>query len=181
MADDRNFKKLIKSCRSDNRNAQKELYKTYYSFAMQICSRYTQTLDDAKEAMNDGFMKVFGSLKNYDLDRPFQPWLRQIMVRTAIDHFHKNNPKLDHIDMETGMSQSAENQAIDKVSYEEVLEIIRKLPPMYQTVFNLYAIEGFKHSEIAEMLNISEGTSKSNYARAREKLRLYLEKYFEVS
>jgi RNA polymerase sigma-70 factor (ECF subfamily) len=147
---------------------------------MSICVRYTGSNEDAKEAMNDGFMKVFQNLKKYDESRPFLPWLKKILIRSAIDRFHKHKPKTRNVDLEAGMDIVEPERTYDEITYNELLQMVQKLPPVYRAVFNLRAIEGYKHSEIARMLNISEGTSKSNYARAREKLKKYLESYFKV-
>lgn len=147
---------------------------------MQVCMRYTQSTEEAQEVMNDGFMKVFKSLKNYDASKSFLPWLKQILVRTAINHYHKYKNRVKPVALEEGLLAQEEAKGLGDMSYQEILGLVRQLPPAYQTVFNLYAIEGYKHSEIAAMLDISEGTSKSNYARAKDKLKDYLGTYFEM-
>lgn len=172
--------KLIHSCIKQDRAAQKKLYQQYYSYSMSICIRYASNRDDAVEMMNDGFLNVFTYLHKFDLKRPFTPWLRRIMINSAIDHLKKHR-KIDttmHIDESYPIR--ADEPALDAVSYEDLLLMIRKLPPAYATVFNMRAIEGYKHEEVAEILGISVGTSKSNYAKAKHKLQEYLATYFEV-
>lgn len=153
----------------------------HYSFSMSLCMRYANSLEEAQEIMNDGFMKVFQYIKKFDTLRPFKPWLKRILLNTSIDYFHKHRSKLEEVELEEGINETDDQSALDLISYEEMLDLVRKLPPVYRTVFNLRAIEGYKHEEIAEMLKISVGTSKSNYARAKEKLKKYLNTYFEVN
>lgn len=172
---------LIDECIKGDRSAQKELYKAYYNFSMNVCMRYSKSVEEAKEIMNDGFMKVFQNIMKFDKSRPFTPWLRRILVNSAINHLNKNKKFQNQIELaESTMIQSEEN-VMDSISYDEMLELVRELPPAYQTVFNMRAIEGYKHEEIAQMLNISVGTSKSNYARAKQKMKALLNKYFEVT
>lgn len=152
----------------------------HYSYAMQVCMRYTQSAEEAQEVVNDAFMKVFKNLKSYDVTRVFLPWLKQILVRTAINHYRKNINNIEQVTLYDDTNSKEVNKVSDDMTYQEILGLVRKLSPAYQAVFNLYAIEGYKHHEIAEMLGISVGTSKSNYARAKDKLRDYLETYFEM-
>jgi RNA polymerase sigma factor (sigma-70 family) len=142
--------------------------------------RYANSKEEAQEIMNDGFIKVFQYINRFDLKRSFRPWLKQLLVNCAVDYFHKYQKHQQQVGLEQGTNASVEDSVLDSISYSEMLELVRKLPPAYRTVFNLYAIEGFKHEEIARMLDISEGTSKSNYARAKEKLQKHLNHYFEV-
>lgn len=172
---------LIDACIKKDRRAQKDLYMMHYGFSMNICMRYSQSIEEAKEIMNDGFMKVFQYLEKFDKDRPFMPWLSRILVTSAIDHFNKNKKYKMETELEEGMEEETSENVLDSITYDEMLEIVRKLPPAYQTVFNLRAIEGYKHEEIAKMLNISVGASKSNYARAKQKLQNCLNTYFGVT
>lgn len=175
------IEKLIKGCKEQDRASQKELYKSFYGYAMGICMRYSDSKEEAQEIMNDGFMKVFKHIKGYQLDKPFKPWFTRILINTAIDSFRKKEKLMA---METRIDDSTDfesRQSVEEdIAYEEILEIVRKLPARYRTVFNLRAIEGYQHDEIAEMLGISVGTSKSNYARAKKKLQQYLDVYFET-
>lgn len=176
-----NLKPLIKGCIKQDRASQKDLYKALYSYALGICMRYSDTKEEAQEIMNDGFMKVFQRMEKYDQTRPFQPWFTRILINTAIDHFKKKAK----YGLETSIDDSFElgaRQTIEgDIAYDEMLEMIRKLPPQYRAVFNLRAIEGYQHDEIADILGISIGTSKSNYSRAKDKLQQYLNVYFEIT
>ena len=171
---------LLIDCRKSKREAQKALYQHFYSYCMSICMCYSKSREDAVEMMNDGFLNVFTYINKFDLNKPFKPWLRKIMVNSAIDHLKKYNRIQSMEDLENGMKVSAEAEQLDSMSYNDLIEITRKLPPAYRTVFILRAIEGYKHEEVAEMLGIQVGTSKSNYAKAVSKLQEYLSIYFEV-
>ncbi len=172
--------KLILGCRENSRADQKSLYQRYYSFAMSICMRYAENREDAVEIMNDGFYKAFRYIKSFEIDQPFEPWLKRIMVNCSIDHFRRKNRM--RIDDEASISETAvaESTILESITYEEMLSLVRKLPDAYRTVFNLIAIEGYKHEEVSGLLNISVGTSKSNYSRARVKLQAILKEYFGV-
>jgi RNA polymerase sigma-70 factor (ECF subfamily) len=173
--------KLIKDCIKHDRKAQKALYQLYYSYCMSICMRYASTRDDAVEMMNDGFMNVFTYLHKFDLKRPFTPWLRRVMINSSIDHLKKHSKIETPTGLENTLPYTETEAQPDSVSYEDLLLIIRKLPPAYAAVFNLRAIEGYKHEEVAGILGISVGASKSNYAKAKRKLQEYLAIYFEVN
>lgn len=162
---------IVGGCISNNRRAQKLFYKMFYDFAFGICSRYASNKDDADSIVNEGFFKVFNQLHFYNHEKSILPWIRKIMVNTSID-FYRSNLKFDqNRDIELyENSFSADEQIYSKLVYEDLLSIIQRLSPNYRTVFNLYAIEGLNHTEIAEELNISVGTSKSNLFRARAKL-----------
>lgn len=171
---------LIKGCIKQDRASQKDLYKALYSYALGICMRYSDTKEEAQEIMNDGFMKVFQRIEKYDQQRPFQPWFSRILINTAIDHFTRKEKYGFEISLEDSFDRETGQTIEGDIAYDEMLEIIRKLPPQYRAVFNLRAIEGYQHDEIAEILGISIGTSKSNYARAKAKLQQYLNVYFEI-
>ncbi|MEQ6118640.1 sigma-70 family RNA polymerase sigma factor [Reichenbachiella sp. MALMAid0571] len=174
------LKKLLKACLKNNRSAQKKLYMRFYSYSLSICIRYVNSREEAVEVMNDAFMKVFTYLKQFDLNKPFQPWFRQIIVNCAIDHFKRENKHAGQVDIDTIMEKGIAESQLDNISYEEILALVRELPSAYRAVFNLRAIEGYKHEEIAKMLNITTGTSKSNYFKAKKKLQEYLQVFFEV-
>lgn len=172
------LKKILKGCRKRQRDSQRDLYRMYYAYGMSIALRYSGSRDQAVVILNDAFIKVFDSIHKYDLKRPFEPWLRKIIVNTAIDHYHREkkydkefiNPELLDKNLED------KEAIISGISYDEIVEMIRRLSPAYRAVFNLHVIEGYSHEEIAEMLGISIGTSKSNLAKAKRNLRVILEK-----
>ncbi len=167
---------LIQGCQNGDRESQRLLYKHYYVYCMSICVRYAQSEEEAREILNDGFMKVFNKIDQYDPEKPFKGWLRRIMINTAIDHFRSNKKHYYHADIEDGYDEVLEANAVDDMSYEEILLLVQKLTPMYRAVFSLYVIDGFSHEDIARELGISVGTSKSNLSKARANLKKMLVK-----
>ena len=168
---------IIKGCRKRQRDSQEELYKMFYAYGMSITLRYADSRDQAAAILNDAFMKVFTNIGKYDASRDFKPWLRKIIVNTAINHFHKNKVKWEWVELDTNRHFMENSESIiSGISYKEIIEMVRELSPAYRTVFNLHVIEGFKHKEIAKMLDISVGTSKSNLYKAKQNLRDILEK-----
>ncbi len=162
---------LIKRCIADDRLAQKAFFKKYYSYGMSICDRYIDEKDEVSWVLSNGFLKVFENLKKFDLSKPFKPWLKTILVNTCYT-FIKLNKKYKYEDVD--VAAQVEDSSVDfqsDISYEELLEQIKSLPNQYRTVFNLYVIDGYNHFEIGKMLGISEGTSKSNLFKAKEKLK----------
>lgn len=162
---------LIASVKGD-RKSQEKLYRSYYSYAMAICMRYTKNKDEAMEICNDGFLKVFLKGEQFDTKYPFKAWLKRIMVNTAIDFNRKNQKHANHEDIEEayGIVSNYES-ATDKLAYDQLIELVHRLNPAYRDVFNLFAIDGYSHEEISEMLQIPVGTSKSKLSRARESLK----------
>lgn len=154
---------------------------------MAICDRYTNNQEDAIEILNDGFLKVFKEIYHYkpsyeDVVSSFKGWLRKIMIYTAIDHFRKNQKHQLVTDLDNVVYQiiSESEDAVDKLSYEEIIRAIQDLSPAYRTVFNLFVIEGLSHDEIASKLGISTGTSKSNLSKARKQLQKILFKKNQI-
>ncbi|MFB9843037.1 RNA polymerase sigma factor [Mucilaginibacter ginsenosidivorans] len=162
---------LISGCISKDRSSQKMLYKAFYGFSMGICLRYANNRDEAAEVMNQGFFKVFTRIETYDRNRPFKAWLGKIMMNVSIDYYRANLKMAytDDLDKAEGISDG--ELADRKLNYDDLLKMVQKLPPAYRTVFNLFAIEGYTHEEIGELLNVSPGTSKSNLHKARQKLK----------
>jgi RNA polymerase sigma-70 factor (ECF subfamily) len=161
---------LREGCIRGDGGSQKKLYYDFYGFAMAICSRYARDRDEAREILNQGFYKVLTNLSRYDRSKPFLPWLSRVMTNTAIDHYRSllRHPGTDDI---SELDIYGENPVIDsKLNYEDLIKMVQALPPGYRAVFNLYAIDGFTHEEIAVQLGISPGTSKSNLFKARQKL-----------
>lgn len=152
----------------------------FYAYGMSITLRYAESRDQAVAILNDAFMKVFTNITKYDTERPFKPWFRRIVVNTAINHFHRNEraQPLEDLGVAEERLMSKEENIISGISYDEIIDMVQQLTPGYRTVFNLYVIEGFKHHEIAAMLDISVGTSKSNLAKAKRNLQSILEKNF---
>lgn len=144
---------------------------------MSITLRYADSREQGVEILNDAFMKVFKNIKSYDQNRPFKPWLRRIIINTAINHYHKHKKRAVHDSFELHENSIGQNEAItSSLSYQEIIEMVQQLSPAYRTVFNLYVIEGFSHREIANMLDIAEGTSKSNLSKAKKNLQEIVKK-----
>jgi RNA polymerase sigma factor (sigma-70 family) len=168
---------LVKDCLKQKRAAQKLLYEQFAEQMLGVCYRYTKSLDDAEEVLQLGFIKVFQFLHQFRSDGDLGAWIRRIMVNTAISYL-KRKPQyqvelsfLDH-----QMHPVVNNETESTLNLKDLLLLIRQLPSGYQTVFNLFAIEGYSHVEIAQILGINEGTSRSQYARARALLVSWLEK-----
>lgn len=125
-------------------------------------------------------MKIFTNLKKFDLGKPFKPWLRKIVVNTSINHYHKKQREIQVEEMQKAKNEWDSEKILSGISYQEVIGLLQKLPPAYRTVFNLYVIEGYSHEEIAGMLHIAAGTSKSNLFKAKEQLKLILRDFFEA-
>jgi RNA polymerase sigma-70 factor (ECF subfamily) len=171
-SDNLNLQLLIEGCRSKNRHSQRKLYEHFYGYGMSVALRYSESREEALEIVNDSFLKVFNRLDQYDPAFPFKVWFRKILINSSIDYFRKfhKHPKVLEI-TEIGDLKDTNSTLFDISPEDNMLPVVQKLPPAYRIVFNLYVMEEYKHHEIAEMLDISVGTSKSNLARAKVKLR----------
>jgi RNA polymerase sigma-70 factor, ECF subfamily len=146
------------------------LYKQFFGYAKSIALRYAASDDEAQEVLNDGFLKAFRYLETYDFAQPFKAWFRTIMVNTAIDAYRRKQKYAIITHPEQLPETAFDEHIIDQLSAEEIMQMVRRLTPAYRTVFMMYVVDGYNHREIAELLNINEGTSKSNLAKARGKL-----------
>jgi len=164
------FSNIIAGCIRQERKMQSKLYELYYAYGMSICIRYVNHENEAISILNDSFMKVFKEIRKYETDKPFKPWLRRILINTALNEIKKNQKFTNHIELEAANFPPLDNHILSSIQYQELITLIQTLPPAYRTVFNLYVIDGFKHKEISNQLGINEGTSKSNLKRARIKL-----------
>jgi len=168
---DEELHQLIRGCIKQDRKCQKMLYKAFYGFSMGICLRYAGNRDEAAEVMNQGFFKVFTHIERYDMERPFKAWLGKIMMNVSID-FYRANLKMAYTEDLDKAEHVSDGDQVDKnLNYNDLLAMVQQLPQAYRTVFNLFAIDGYSHDEIAAMLNINAGTSKSNLHKARQKLK----------
>ncbi len=166
---------LRDGCIRGEHNSQKKLYHSFHGFAMAICLRYARNRDEAVEIMNDGFLKVLTQLNQYNPEKPFKPWLARVMTNKAIDHY-RSQLRYAYTEDISGIDDIGTEPCIhNKLNYEDLLALIQRLPNGYRTVFNLYAIDGYTHQEIGDLLGISINTSKSNLFKARQKLRILLE------
>jgi RNA polymerase sigma factor (sigma-70 family) len=167
---------LIGGCLKNDRKAQEGLYKRFYQAMMALCVRYTKDRQDALEVLNDGFLKVFKRIGQYDAAKAsLYTWMRKIVINTAIDFLRKhqvyhNMEVLLAEDEDTGI----ENDAVQKLSGDELLKMIRQLPPTTRLVFNMYIIDGFSHRDIASLLGIGEGTSRWHLNEARRQLKIII-------
>ena len=167
---------IIRRCIKKDRKAQKILYERYADIFLGICNRYTANIAEAEDILQEGFVKVFFHLQEFSGTGSFFNWMRRIMINTAITYYHKNL-KYRYYDEIESMYDSPYTDAPDKYDFtrEELLMVIQSLPSGYRMIFNLYAIEGYKHKEIAEMLEIDVNTSKSQYSRAKKMIRRKLD------
>ena len=162
---------LIHGCQRQHPPSQEALYRRYWSFAMSVALRYARSREDALEVAHDAFVKAFGAIEGVDPERPFKPWFRRILVRCAIDHHRSTRrhyatlaPEADPPEAEVAASQAVQLEAA------EILRLLAALSDAQRAVFNLYEVEGYTHEEIAALLEIAPGTSRSHLTRARARL-----------
>jgi RNA polymerase sigma-70 factor (ECF subfamily) len=171
---------IIKKCKNNDRDSQRLLYKHFYNYGMTVCLRYAAHREEAKEILNDAFVKVFTKLNLYDPNLSFKAWLNKILVNTAIDYFRKNQSTPQIVDLVHAQHYEVADEALQNLSVQEVFQMVNRLSPAYRMVFNLYVVEGFKHHEIAEKLGISTGSSKSNLAKAKMRLKAMIQQASEI-
>jgi RNA polymerase sigma-70 factor, ECF subfamily len=166
---------LIKACLRGEASAYEDLYRRYAPKMLVVCKRYVGDYEDAKDLLQEGFMKVFQELHRFRNEGSFEGWIRRIMINVSLEHYKKivkTSHQLEDITLLNDYSQPTTDQNIEsQLSAEELLLLVQALPPAYRVVFNLYVFEGFKHHEIAKQLGIGEGTSKSNLQDARRILK----------
>lgn len=182
---DDQLKKVIEACVGGKRSAQKKLFDTFYGKMLGVCMRYTRDKDSAQEVCQEAFIKVFDKLSEFDFKGSFEGWLRRIMVNASIDAIRKKQRMATATDedflLETNTLYEEDDdfdENLLKLKAKYALEAIQALSPAYRTVFNLYVIENYSHKEIAGILGISEGASKSNLAKAKQNLRKILKDKF---
>jgi RNA polymerase sigma factor (sigma-70 family) len=171
-------KELIKDCLRGKPQAQKQLYELFADTMLGVCYRYTKSIPDAEDVLQDGFVRVFTKLHLYRFEGELGGWIRQIMVRTALNYLKQNRKYQSELSFTDSTLHPVSHDHADlKLHTKELVELVRQLPTGYQTIFNLHAVEGFTHVEIGQMLGINEGTSRSQYSRARNLLITWVEKY----
>lgn len=169
-------KALAEACANGDYRAQKKLYNLYAPQMMGICMRYSAGIADAEDVLQEGFIKVYEHLTSYHGAGALGGWMRRIMINTALQRYRENkNVRMVRLEDSAVHKMEVSDDALQSMSADELLIMIQQLPVGFRTVFNLYAIEGYKHHEIAEMLEITEGTSKSQYSRSRALLRKMIE------
>jgi RNA polymerase sigma-70 factor (ECF subfamily) len=170
------YSEIIEGCKNNTRKFQEKLYQSFCGKMFAVCMRYAHSHHDAEDIMQEGFIKVFKNIAQYRGEGSFEGWIRRIFVHTAIELYRKNSKMFPIVELTpTRVVPNVDATAIDTMSLNELLKMVQNLSAGYRTVFNLYAIEGFTHKEIGDMLGISEGTSKSQMSRAR----LLLQKMIE--
>lgn len=171
---------LIEGCRKGNRKAQKELYETYSRKMMGVCLRYVNDRETARDLLQDGFVRVFTSLDSYSGTGSFEGWMRKIFVNSALEYLRRSDILRDAADLDhTAELTGTDSSVISRMSANELMQVVNTLPTGFRTVFNLFAIEGYSHKEIGEMLQITESTSRSQYTRAKQLLQRKISTLYE--
>ncbi|MBK8501811.1 MAG: sigma-70 family RNA polymerase sigma factor [Saprospiraceae bacterium] len=159
---------IISQCLKGSGRAQRQLFDMYYTEGMNTAIRYSSNEEDAKEILSNAFIRIFKKLALFDISQHFIPWLKKIIVHASSDYYRYQNNLI--VPFEQVPEPKMDDDIINSLSYQELLEHVQSLPPSLRSVFNLYCIEGFKHNEIGELLEISEGTSKAHLHRAKSRL-----------
>ena len=169
---------LIAGCIAGDRVMQEELYNRFAPKMYAVCLRYANNSDDAQDLLQEGFIKVYKNIHRFRAEGSFEGWIRRVFINSSIEHLRKKSAKLMTVtEKEEGTIEDTDITALDTMAEKDIIKLIQELSPGYRTVFNLYVIEGFAHKEIAEQLGISEGTSKSQLARAKSILQKKVAQY----
>jgi len=172
------YNKLVADCLKSKPDAQRQLYEHFAPAMLGICFRYTKSVKDAEDVLQEGFVKVFRHLHQYRNEGEPGAWIRKIMVNTALNYLKKNRKyQYDLSFNEMSLHPVSVDDPSVTLQAKELADLVRQLPTGFQTIFNLHAIEGYSHVEIADMLGITDGTSRSQYARARALLIKWIEKF----
>lgn len=167
---------LVLRCIRKEGPAQEYLFKCFSGRMLGLCSRYTDSIEEAEDIMQEGFVKIFQKIESFRNQGSLEGWMKRIMINTALDNFRKNKNFRYSIDIDTIEYTSETNiHVLEAIGAKDLMKLIKAMPKGFRTVFNLYAIEGYAHKEIGEMLGISESTSKSQYSRARVHLQKILQ------
>jgi RNA polymerase sigma factor (sigma-70 family) len=171
-----NEHQLVKDCLKEKPEAQRQLYEQFAQNMLGVCYRYTKSLKDAEDVLQDGFVKVFTGIHQFKFEGDLGAWIRRIMVNTALNFLKRSRKYRNEMYFaDEPLHPVADDNPVMNLEIKELANLIRQLPQGYQTIFNLYAVEGYSHVEIGEMLGISDGTSRSQYARARGLLISWIE------
>jgi len=164
---------LITDCRQGKREAQEQLYRHYSTKVMGVCRRYANTAEDAKDIFQEAFINIFRSLQRLEQIESLDAWVRKVTANTAINYYYTQRKHQHHISTETILHYDDTNydNVLSELDKEDLLKLIELLPGGCRHVFNLYVVEGYNHREIAEMMNITEGTSKSQLFRAKDMMK----------
>jgi RNA polymerase sigma factor (sigma-70 family) len=158
---------LIVGCLEGNRRMQEELYRRFSPRMYAVCLRYAGNAEEAEDILQEGFIKVFKKLDSFRREGSFEGWIRRIFVNTAIEHFRRKRYLMPVTEKEENTIEGKYLSVLDDLAARDIMALVQELSPGYRTVFNMYVVEGYTHKEIADMLGISEGTSKSQLSRAK--------------
>ena len=158
---------LIRECIAGKLSMKKELYKRIAPKMYDVCMRYANNADDAQDLLQEGFIKVYRNLEKFRAEGSFEGWIRRVFVNTSIEHFRRKHTLYSITEKEETVIEDGDITALDNLAEKDIINLIQELSPGYRTVFNMYVIEGYSHKEIGTILGISEGTSKSQLARAK--------------
>jgi RNA polymerase sigma-70 factor (ECF subfamily) len=170
---------LINGCLNKDRKMQEMLYNRFSSKMYAVCLRYCKDAEEAQDLLQDGFVKIFKNLEKFRGEGSFEGWIRRIFVNTSIEHFRKSLKNFSVSDTQEVIVEDPSWNALDNLAEKDIIKMIQKLSPGYRQVFNMYVIEGYAHKDIGEILGISEGTSKSQLARAKAILKKMVEEKFK--
>jgi RNA polymerase sigma-70 factor (ECF subfamily) len=175
-----NEAQVIRGCIDGERGSQKALYDHFASKMLGVCMRYARDRAEAEDMLQEGFVKVFHNISRFKNEGSFEGWVRKIMVFNAINYFkHRSRKFQEDLDTE-GYDSGYNDLIVEKISAKEIIALVQQMPEGYRMIFNLYAIEGYTHKEISEMLGIATGTSKSQYARAKTYMQQVLAKHYHI-
>ena len=176
IAVEANIQDLLEGSLANKRKAQEALFRHFYGFAMTLALRYSRDEQDAADIVSHAFVKIFKSLHSFDSSKgSLHAWIKKIVINEGLDHIKSRTRFSENVELETVPEPEINNAVIEQMGAEEIMEIVKKLPPATHAVFVLYAVEGYNHREIAEQLNISEGTSKWHLSEARKFLQQQLQ------
>jgi len=178
LFNEQDLSSILDACKEGNAQAQRCLIRQFAGYAKSISLRYAATFEEAEEIVSECFLKVFFNLHSYDKAQPFKAWFRTIAINTAIDYYRKNLKWQGQLSLDDLEIADWSNDILSEISAQEILIMVQRLPPAYRMVFTLFAIDGYSHKEIAGMLGIQEGTSKSNLRDARRKLQTMIKLNF---
>ncbi len=170
---------IIKGCLKGDRKCQEQLYKMFSNRMFGLCLQYANNHDDACDILQEGFIKVFRKLEQFTGKGSFEGWIRRIMINTALERYRSQLHLYPLTDAASMSDEVLHEEVYQKLSADDLVKLVQELPPRYRMVFNMYAIEGYAHKEIAEIMGITVGTSKSNLSRAREILQRKVKRYYE--
>ncbi len=171
---------LVSYCSKNDRRAQEYLYKKYFSKSMSLMMYHVRDPEKSSEIVNHGFLKVFKNIEKINDPQALEAWINTIMMRTRADYFRKDSKYLRSVILEDPDDQSTDNTALSELYFNDIVKLIDKLPPASAEVFKLFAIEGYKHNEIAKQLGISVGTSKWHLSAARQKLKSLINEQYDI-